>query len=178
MDLGQIRQRARDVSAEYNPDGLVPFPFERLIDGCGDIDLVMLDSMPAHVSGAIYFEDARFTVLVNGTKPESRQYFTAAHELGHYFLHNDWLREHGDSGFVDFSNTTDSQGMLLRADQPIEVDVQKELEANNFAAELLMPEDKVRAAWKVTNDIVACAEIFLVSASAMATRLERLNLLP
>jgi Zn-dependent peptidase ImmA (M78 family) len=178
MDLAKIIQRARDVSAACNPEGLVPFPFERLLEERGDVDLVMLDSMPTHVSGAIYFDDGRFMILVNGTKPEPRQYFTVAHELGHYFLHDDWLRAHGDSGFVDFSNTTDSQGMLLRADQAIEVDVQKELEANNFAAELLMPEDKVRAAWKVTHDIVACAEIFLVSASAMATRLERLSLLP
>lgn len=178
MDLEEIKRRAREVSAAHNPEGLVPFPFERLVEQRGDIDIVMLDSMPAHVSGAIYFEAKRFMILVNTSKPEPRQYFTIAHELGHYFLHDGWLRTHGDSGFVDFSNTTDGQGMLLRADQPIEVDVQKELEANNFAAELLMPEDKVRAAWEVTKDIVACAEIFLVSASAMATRLEKLNLLP
>lgn len=176
MDLSETKKQAREVSAGYNPEGLVPFPFERLIERRGDVDLVMHSTMPQHISGAIYFQDKRFTILVNATKPEPRQYFTVAHELGHYFLHDDWLRANGDSGFVDFSNTVDGQGMLLRADQPIRVDVQKELEANNFAAELLMPEDKVRAAWEVTHDIVPCAEIFLVSASAMALRLEKLNL--
>jgi Zn-dependent peptidase ImmA (M78 family) len=71
----------------------------------------------------------------------------------------------------------DGDGTLLRPDNPAEaVDLQKEREANSFAAELLMPEEKVREFWQLTHDITTCAEAFQVSQSAMAIRLERLGL--
>jgi Zn-dependent peptidase ImmA (M78 family) len=169
-----IKQRARHIAQTHNPEGLVPFPFAALASRLGDVEILYLET-DTEISGAIYFQDGRFTILVNIQKPEERQYFTIAHEFGHYFLHADWLRQNGDNGFVDFSEVVDGQTMLLRADSPSD-DPQKELEANNFAAELIMPEDKVREFWGLTHDISACANAFLVSKSAMAVRLEKLGL--
>ncbi len=51
-----------------------------------------------------------------------------------------------------------------------------EREANVCAAELLMPEPAVRAAWGEEPEIAACAERFAVSGEAMAWRLYNLGL--
>lgn len=40
-------------------------------------------------SGSITREGDSFAVAVNGLESETRQRFTAAHELAHYFLHSD-----------------------------------------------------------------------------------------
>jgi Zn-dependent peptidase ImmA (M78 family) len=180
MDLPAIKRLAQDITARYNPEGLVPFPFEWLTKGIGDLDVLYSGTVTEDISGAIFLQDNRFTILINTVKSDERQYFTVAHELGHYFIHKQWLLDNRSSGFVDYSETLDSQSMLLRPDVPEsmpEVDLQKEREANNFAAELLMPEDKVRELWKLTQSISACANAFQVSKIAMAVRLERLKLL-
>jgi Zn-dependent peptidase ImmA (M78 family) len=178
MDIQQIRRKTTEVLNQYNPGGLVPFPFTEMAEQLGDVDLVLIDTLPENISGAIYVQSDRFTVIINTQKPEVRQYFTTAHEFAHYFLHSDWLRENESKGFVDFSDTLDADGMLLRPDDPstVAVDLQKEREANSFAAELIMPEDKVREFWNLTHDITSCANAFQVSQSAMAVRLETIGL--
>lgn len=176
--MEEIKKQAREVIKKYNPEGLVPFPFEPTIKELGDIELRFLP-ITDDVSGAILRQGERFTILINDKKAQVRQYFTIAHELGHYFLHREWLKTNAAGGVVDFAEMLDGQGMLLRPDEPslTNVDLQKEREANNFAAELLMPEDKVRDFWALTHDIADVANAFQVSKSAMAIRLERLRLL-
>lgn len=180
MDLQAIRQLARETIGQYNTDGLIPFPFERIVRDKGDLDILYSDTLPDSVSGAIFLQNGRFTILVNNNKPDTRRYFTVAHELGHYFIHRQWLIDNSSSGFVDYSETLDTQSMLLRPDEIGAlrgVDTLKEREANNFAAELIMPESEVRQVWKLSPDISTCATAFQVSKSAMAIRLERLGLL-
>ena len=45
-------------------------------------------------SGAIRYkkEEDKFEILVNKNDAKTRQRFTIAHELGHYFLHQDYLK--------------------------------------------------------------------------------------
>jgi Zn-dependent peptidase ImmA (M78 family) len=65
---------------------------------------------------------------VNPAHHLNRQRFTIAHELGHYFLH-EGLEEHVDQNFrVEWRNADTSRA----------VNWQK-IQANRFAAELLMP---------------------------------------
>jgi len=178
MDLSIVIQRAKETAALYNPRGLVPFPFQQMAESLGDLELQFFE-ITDEVSGAILHQSQDFMILINTQKPETRQYFTLAHEFGHYFLHAEWLRTNPLQGVLDYAELIDGQGMLLRPDKPQEatVDLQKEREANNFAAELIMPEQKVHEFWEVTSDIARSAEAFQVSKSAMATRLERLHLL-
>jgi len=183
MQLSEIRQMARRIIEEYNPDGLVPFPFEVVTEGLGDVDLLFLDGMPQNISGAIFFQEqdgGKFIITVNRQEPATRQYFTTAHEFGHYFIHKDWLRTNASNTFVDYEEVLDIDGMLLRPDRaPLDAAMLlKEKEANNFAAELVMPEDKVREFWDLTHDLIRCAKAFQVSQSAMAIRLDRLDLVP
>jgi Zn-dependent peptidase ImmA (M78 family) len=158
---------------------LIPFPFANITAAKSELSILYSDQLKSDISGAIFLQDGRFTVLINANKPPVRQYFTVAHELGHYYLHRQWLEDNNASGFVDYSPTLDSDNMLLRPDEPTMasgVDLLKEREANNFAAALLMPEKEVRQVWKLTHSISECAKTFQVSTSAMAIRLERLGL--
>jgi Zn-dependent peptidase ImmA (M78 family) len=82
------------------------------------------------LSGFLYRDRKRnLTIIgVNSDQHPNRRNFTAAHELGHYLLH-DFDDVHVDRDFkVWLRNETSSQG----------TDVE-EKEANLFAAELLMP---------------------------------------
>jgi Zn-dependent peptidase ImmA (M78 family) len=65
---------------------------------------------------------------VNSRHHKNRQRFTIAHELGHYLLHG------GDEFHVD----RDFKMKLRSSESSLGVDVE-EMEANFFAAELLMP---------------------------------------
>lgn len=82
------------------------------------------------LSGFLYRDRKRKSVIigVNADHSPNRRNFTAAHELGHYLLH-DFDDVHVDREFkVWLRNDISSQGTDI-----------EEKEANLFAAELLMP---------------------------------------
>jgi IrrE N-terminal-like domain len=90
--------------------------------------------------------------------PLRRFRFTIAHEVGHWVCH------------VVGANRLSA--MFCRAkDVSEDADRTLEREANVFAAELLMPERTVRAAWEELGDLTACAARFDVSRTAMQWRL-------
>lgn len=96
------------------------------------------------------------TIYINTKKSFTHQRFTLAHELGHYFL------KHG-------SRMRDTKEQLVKRDPA-------EMAANRFAAELLMPEDKVREYAKNFLSVEKMAEKFNVSEQAMVNRLKNLSL--
>jgi predicted transcriptional regulator len=97
-------------------------------------------------------------IELRGTSSARRQRFTIAHEIGHFLLHPG--RAVAERG-----------GATNRATASLE------REANEFAAELLMPERLVRqAALEEGADARRLADRFDVSAQAMNLRLRRLGL--
>jgi DNA-binding XRE family transcriptional regulator len=103
-------------------------------------------------------------VLINSDQPPDRQRFSGAHELGHLVLAHD---PEGDA-FID---------LLGRHFFPMEV------QADQFASELLMPVDLIRARHRdlakepAPHAVLRLARAFLVSFQAMGTRLTNLGLL-
>ena len=90
--------------------------------------------------------------------PLRRFRFTIAHEVGHWICH--------------VVGTDRPEPRFCRAkDVSEDADRTLEREANVFAAELLMPEPAVRAAWGELGNIAACAARFDVSPTAMQWRL-------
>src|SRR6185437_11369540 len=74
----------------------------------------------------------RWAIVVNQSHPQTRKRFTIAHELGHLLLHG-FTTPHADREFiVRFRDARSSDGSVL-----------EEIEANQFAAELLMPHDRL-----------------------------------
>lgn len=75
-------------------------------------------------------------IFVNGDNIPERKRFTIAHELGHYILHTqDFLH-------VDESITV--QSIHFRDNESSKATRVKEIEANQFAAELLMPSEEIK----------------------------------
>ena len=107
-------------------------------------------------------------IAVNTRHPRVRQRFTIAHELGHAILHAKQT-----ALFVDDFD-------ILRREHGHHNP--KEMQANRFAAELLMPEESIRRLVKPKFDLYdepymgKLARMFDVSVQAFSTRLVTLSL--
>lgn len=109
-------------------------------------------------------------IAVNSAQPRTRQRFTIAHEFGHVVLHAD-MTAHSDESFrVKYRDERSSLGSDV-----------EEMEANFFAAALLMPKallDRDHAQEYVDiDDSEACTPLarrYQVSQQAMGIRLMNL----
>ena len=117
-------------------------------------------SLPDDISGLIRLYNNQCYIEINEGHHPHRKRFTIAHELGHYCLHHDLLK----------SKTK----ILERSDKILtKEDIIREKEADEFAAELLMPEDIfIIKSKKLTPSELS--EYFFVSISAVHTRLKNL----
>jgi len=88
---------------------------------------VVFQDLEAKVSGVLVQKDKTATIGINALHHPNRQRFSIAHELGHYLMHADRPAVFVDEVLVHF-----------RADPPDTADY-REVEANSFAAALLMP---------------------------------------
>ncbi len=83
-------------------------------------------------------EGESIAIVVNSAHPENRRRFTIAHEIGHYVL------GHPGEMFVD--QTLRQKAVVVKRDGRSSEGTDKhEIEANRFAAELLMPGDLIEA---------------------------------
>ena len=120
-------------------------------------------------AGMIVKRGEDVSILVNCDDPPFRKRFTIAHELGHHFLHLS-----GDGEYVD-----QEANMFRRQpgeEMPLTPERRREIQANMFAASLLMPEGEVRRYWQERRSIEAMARIFHVSEEAMGYRVDSLGL--
>jgi Zn-dependent peptidase ImmA (M78 family) len=103
-----------------------PVPVKQLAHACGA--RLALDRLEGDLSGFVYRDGDQTVIGVNTRHAPTRQRFTIAHELGHLLLHQPG-EIHLDRNFsVRLRDDTSSQGT-----KP------EEIEANLFAAEILMP---------------------------------------
>lgn len=171
-----IEKKAEEIIKDYNPEGFVPFPYEKILQDKKDLKILMSDDLPENISGIIKFlainNEAVFYILINKTKPNLRQYFTVAHELGHYFLHKDKIKNN-ENYIVEGENVLENTGILYINDENISTNL--ELEANAFAASLIIPARLIEKAWNQFENIEKCAELFKVSVEAMSIRLNKLS---
>jgi len=113
-----------------------------------------------NLSGELVPDEKSAVIRYNPADSAKRQRFTIAHELGHYVL------GHGHA-FRD-----PSSHFSMSYYDPREVD------ANQFAAEILMPELAVNVLVKQRKirDVNELARIFDVSVNAMSYRLKKLGI--
>ena len=121
-----------------------------------------------NISGAIRYnkDEERFEILVNKNDLRVRQRFTIAHELGHYFLDREFLKN--EELHIDT--------ILYRTENEEKEEKEREKRVDYFAGALLMNKtllEKLRS----ENTVTELAEIFDVSVSAMTVRLDILGLL-
>lgn len=147
-----------------------PVPIEKLAGAVG----LRISYAPAddEVSGAL-IRTAKETVIgVNSRHHANRRRFTIAHELGHFRLHRG-VAVHVDEDFrVNLRDEKSSEGVDW-----------EEVEANRFAAELLMPTSFLLRDVETFKNIDSrairlLAARYQVSAHAMEIRLANLGLAP
>lgn len=100
--------------------------------------------------------------------------YTIAHELGHYFLH---LME---GNVIKDGEARDRLiNIFLKREPtvgPISEDLMREIQANWFATELLMPMEFIREEWNRNPNIPSLARMFDVTEDAIGHRVAGLNL--
>ncbi|MEY9966142.1 Zn-dependent peptidase ImmA (M78 family)/transcriptional regulator with XRE-family HTH domain [Streptacidiphilus sp. MAP12-16] len=124
---------------------------------------IAITRLPSGVDGLAWQADHFRLILVNRTDRWTRQRFTVAHELGHLLAR-------------------DAQDVLLEAEvAPGRQTEASEIRANSFAANLLLPEDELRAAFNATDrtddSFSRLVVRYRVSPSALAARLKALGLI-
>jgi len=155
------KQRALDTLSQY---GLGVFPVNP-VDIANNMGVrVYADMLDKDLAGAIFKDDGGTPVIVISMRDAPvRQRFTCAHELGHL------VKRQAEGKDLDFLDKRD--GLASEGTDP------EEIWANQFAANLLMPESEVRARVGDSTSMSRLTEHFGVSAIAMAHRLAKLKLL-
>jgi len=164
-----LEQEARSL-LDNNDISRPPVPIADLAESL-DID-VRYSPGKEDVSGALIRTDGSVVIAVNSVQHEHRQRFTIAHEIGHFLLHRG-TRVHFDEDFrVNYRNALSSDA----------IDV-GEIEANGFAAALLMPAHFLKKDWlrlkpdheSIAKAIQSLSARYKVSPRAMELRLRNLG---
>ncbi|MFZ0774023.1 MAG: ImmA/IrrE family metallo-endopeptidase [Candidatus Sulfotelmatobacter sp.] len=159
--MDRNRRKVRDLlrrAGVHRP----PVPVERIAEVLG-LEVRHLPS-PDEISGALIRKGKDLIIGVNSHQHPNRQRFTIAHEIAHFVLHK------GRSLHVD-------EDFCINRDGSNNLD---EMQANRFAAELLMPEGLVEADVSRFNVVDArivglLASKYRVSSQAMQIRLSNLG---
>ncbi len=167
--MKRVQQAAQGVLTRSNRD--LPIDVESIAQELNIV--VRLQALDSTVSGVLVIKGDSAVVGVNADHHPHRRRFTIAHELGHYVLHGAVSRVFIDGSPMFYRDQHSADGSEL-----------EEIEANAFAAELLMPEGLVRDAvggqlLDAFDDATVrrLATQFAVSVQAMTIRLTKLGLL-
>lgn len=122
------------------------------------------EDLPKPISGLIRRNGDQWEIVYNRNHPRVRQRFTVAHEIGHFIYHRELLK----NGVSDtLAYRADNQELpnpsITRA---------HEWQANNFAANLLVPGHWLKAAQAAgITDISELARRFEVSDTVMRIKM-------
>lgn len=129
LTAGHIRQRVNKLLHD-NWDGRPPVPVERVAGMLGA--RLRYSPFDGELAGMLLRDGKNIVIGVNSLHHINRQRFTIAHECGHLLLHK------GKDVHIDRSFRINRRDELSsKAIDP------EEIEANRFAAELLMPQDSL-----------------------------------
>lgn len=163
----RIENLATAILRECNVESL-PVPLEVIVAKRG-IQIKPYD-LGEDVSGVLLLDRDKSVIGYNPNESPVRRRFTIAHELGHYELH----RTHSEL-FVD-------KKILFRNQDSSTGEFKKEMEANAFAAAILMPKFLIdrevnKLGYINEASVKKLADTFKVSQQAMTIRLTKLNFL-
>lgn len=151
------KKTADDLTAPYRTP---PIPVLEIAERNG-VDVVFAD-FGAHsdkVAGFCDFKNKR--LYVNKEDRTERQFFTIAHEFGHWMLHRDIFLAHPE------------QYPVLPRFQSVDTHNPMEQEANCFAANLLVPARLLRPV--ISAPTSSLASIFRVSRTMMEFRVNNVR---
>jgi Zn-dependent peptidase ImmA (M78 family) len=168
-DHGSPRRLANAITDQLPPK-TIPVPIHEIAKDLDIVDIRYFET-DGFEGGLVAFEDkSEGTILVNGNSSEKRQRFTIGHELGHFLIPT----HTGKRG--EFLCTKED----LRANRSSDITKRKEIEANQFSVELLMPEKYFRKDIRVfgepdISNILTIAQKFNMSIESTARRYVELS---
>lgn len=157
-NVGQIRQMARAHATQTLDqywDGLFPVDPVAIARSLGAS--VFYAELGDDVYGMLQSDPAGANIYIDRDQPQKRKVFTCAHEIGHFVSH---------AGDVDFVDARSDKG----------IGTASEIYANEFAANLLMPEARVRELADSGASLLKMSDFFGVSVSAIGYRLKVLGI--
>lgn len=147
-NFAEIGRKAAETARDAGVEGIFPVPLEQIAKWLGYTPLTFEGE--DDLSGAIHHENKQ--IYVNRRHHVTRQRFTMAHEIAHAVLHAD------QGSILDYRKTMSSPD-------------RKEMEANRFAADLLMPAAAFRSVFLSRGgDMRRVAAYFGVSEEAAKFR--------
>jgi Zn-dependent peptidase ImmA (M78 family) len=163
----KVEPKANEILRRFGIDS-APVDVFKIAESLGI--RVNFDNLDPDTSGVMLQKKNKTSVAINASHHINRQRFTLAHEIGHFLLH---LSDHHEEEkiFVDkrfFRNSESSKGST-----------KLEIEANAFAACLLMPKKLIKNS--IQNPVMSDMDIFRlahqyeVSEQAMTLRLVKLD---
>lgn len=171
MNLRHARMQGEKLFDQLGNGG-VPVDVEGIARSLG-LEVIYADLGDGN-SGLLISDGATAQICVEESESSVRQRFTIAHEIGHYSLRHQF--ENGEHVHVDKGNYISQRGPTASDGSNA-----KEIEANQFAAALLMPSNSIRQwAAKFAGDdkqVSRLSEMFNVSEQAMTIRLTSLGLI-
>lgn len=125
-----VEARASKLLGSLNVDQ-IPVPVEKVAKSLGA--RVRVSPLDDEFSGFVFVKNGIPIIGVNSLHHRSRQRFTIAHEVGHLLLHRDYITSevHVDKRYTE--------PVLKRDTSSSTGNERLEVEANQFAAALLMP---------------------------------------
>lgn len=160
-----IESRTEELLRQHN-EFQIPIRVRKLANKLG-LRITQTDLKDA-LSGALFVKEK--TVVLNRLHPVARKRFTIAHEIGHFQLHSQGSRK----DFLD--------GIFKRDRNENDGHMVEEIQANQFAAAILMPKHEVikefqKLDTKAEDFILTLANKFRVSQESMNFRLLNLGLI-
>jgi Zn-dependent peptidase ImmA (M78 family) len=164
-----IRELAASLLREHGVT-TPPVPIEDIVRRSGL--KIRLEPLESDLSGFVVRRDGHGLIGVNSAHAKVRQRFTVAHELGHYLLHQNDQWHVDRSVFTRFRSDVSSKGT-----DP------EEIEANLFAAEILLPREMLHEDMQTLksvdvlddDELIRFARRYNVSVQALVLRLTRLG---
>ncbi len=175
--MSNLEILADQCRAEAGAHGF-PVPVEEIATKLGAE--VTYEPFEGELSGMLYRDGERKVIGINSAHSQTRQRFSLAHEIAHLRLHK------GRPVIVDKVVQDKLVRLNMRDAKSGQATDREEIEANQFAAALLMPRDMIlkealrrvsRRAAVTTDELVQqMAQAFRVSVQAMDYRLINLGL--
>ena len=177
LSLGQIERRARQLLIDHQINE-PSVDVHSLAMALGAV--IKEEASDSDVSGALFREKDQVIIGVNSSHSQYRKRFTVAHELGHFLLHDDVVRI--DHHYMEVAQKPGMRPIANRSQISSEAKDPREIEANRFAAALLMPADflerdlRERRLPLSDKEIAQLAKTYEVSVQAMSFRLINLGI--
>ena len=149
-----ITNRAENILKQYS-NAMYPIA---IVDIAEKLGLIVKKAQfsKTDIAGMLNRQDK--TIYVAESDNMGRRRFSIAHEIGHYVLHE-------DEKYISYRDNISTLGFDI-----------KEVEANFFAANLLMPEKEIKALYNANYTLENMSHYFAVSRAAVGFRLKSLGL--